>query len=144
MTTKTQDQINALKADWEKDPCWDIEATEGFEDHKEELLAFRLQKEAEWQSEVEEDIARRARVVAVETGITHSSIQQDIHTFGEIEKQLKRNEYSSISNAEEIAVQQVRATLLLAAQVARIADALENMDADSDLMNTVAIWGTKQ
>lgn len=143
MSTKTQDQINALKANWEKDPCWDIENSDGFEDHEEELLAFRLQKEAEWQSEAEEAIARRARVVAVETGITHSSIQQDIHTFGEIEKQLKRNEYSSISNAEEIAVQQVRATLLLAAQVARVADALENMEDGDTLTRSVSIWGSK-
>lgn len=47
-TAKTKGQIEALKQDWTNDPCWDIEDTEGFEAHRVELLAFRLQKEAEW------------------------------------------------------------------------------------------------
>lgn len=46
-TVKTTEQIDALKANWSKDPCWDIEATEGFEAHREELLAFRLKTERE-------------------------------------------------------------------------------------------------
>lgn len=42
------EKLEALKASWLKDPCWDIEATEGFEEYAEELKAFRLAKEAEW------------------------------------------------------------------------------------------------
>lgn len=144
MSSKTEQEIQALKDNWVKDPCWDIETEEGFEDHKEELLAFRLQKEAEWQSEIEEDIARRARIVTVETGITDSSIQQNIHTFGEIENQLKRNENGFTSKAEEISIQQVRATLLLAAQVARIADALENMDQGTSFDISMKPFGSGQ
>lgn len=45
----TPEQIQKLKDNWSQDPCWDIEDTEGFEAHKEELLAFRRQKEAEWE-----------------------------------------------------------------------------------------------
>jgi hypothetical protein len=48
-----QNEVDALKHDWASDPCWDIEETEGFEDHREELLRYRLAKESEW---------RRARV----------------------------------------------------------------------------------
>lgn len=144
MSPKTAQEIQALKDNWVKDPCWDIETEEGFEEYAEELLAFRLQKEAEWQSETEEAIARRARVVTVETGITHSSIQQNIHTFGEIEKQLKRNQNGFTSKVEEIAIQQVRATLLLAAQVARIADVLEDMDRGTSFNISMKPFGSEQ
>lgn len=34
-----------LKRDWLSDSSWDIEDTEGFEDHREELLAWRQEHE---------------------------------------------------------------------------------------------------
>lgn len=46
--TKTTQEINDLKAGWKKDPCWDIEDTEGFEDIKTELLEYRLKAERDW------------------------------------------------------------------------------------------------
>lgn len=45
-TPKTADELEALKSNWLKDPCWDLEDTDGFEAHYDELLAFRLQDEA--------------------------------------------------------------------------------------------------
>jgi hypothetical protein len=36
----------ALQEAWKCDPCWDIETTEGFEAHHDELPAFRLAHEA--------------------------------------------------------------------------------------------------
>jgi hypothetical protein len=42
---KTPEQLDNLKANWLEDPCWDIEATEGFELHQTELYIFRLQTE---------------------------------------------------------------------------------------------------
>jgi len=30
---KSEQEITALKVNWKSDPCWDIEDTEGFEDH---------------------------------------------------------------------------------------------------------------
>ena len=50
---KTELEIDALKRNWERDPCWDIETTEGFEEHKEELLVYRKEKEAEWEEQRE-------------------------------------------------------------------------------------------
>jgi hypothetical protein len=47
MAKKTLEEIEKLKRDWKDDPCWDIEDTVGFEEHKEELLDFRLKVEAE-------------------------------------------------------------------------------------------------
>jgi hypothetical protein len=40
--------IEDLKSQWEADPCWDIEQTEGFEAHRDELKSYRKQKEIEW------------------------------------------------------------------------------------------------
>ncbi len=54
---KTKKEIEDLKANWKADPCWDIEVTEGFEDHKEELKVFRLAHEAKReQSNLERDL----------------------------------------------------------------------------------------
>ena len=45
---KSREEIESLKADWKRDRDWDIENTEGFEQHQNELLEFRLRCEAEW------------------------------------------------------------------------------------------------
>ena len=42
---KTRKTIEELKQNWKSDPCWDIEDTEGFEEHKKELLEYRLMVE---------------------------------------------------------------------------------------------------
>lgn len=41
----TPEEIDHLKKSWLADPCWDIEDTEGFEAHRAELLAFRLEQD---------------------------------------------------------------------------------------------------
>src|SRR5688572_21531694 len=45
-TVKTQADIEELKRGWRRDPCWDIEQTDGFEAHRYELLVYRLEMEA--------------------------------------------------------------------------------------------------
>lgn len=47
---RTPEEIKHLKEQWSLDPIWDIEETEGFEDHKEELSAYRHKCEAEWEA----------------------------------------------------------------------------------------------
>jgi len=37
---KTREEVEALKLNWQKDPIWDIEDTEGFEEYREELIEF--------------------------------------------------------------------------------------------------------
>jgi hypothetical protein len=59
-TTKTPQEISALKKDWESDPCWDIEDTEGFEAHREELLAFSLQHQAKCEALWNERLDKKA------------------------------------------------------------------------------------
>lgn len=46
--TRTQEEIQNLKYGWKKDPCWDIEHTEGFEAHEEELKLFSDECKKEW------------------------------------------------------------------------------------------------
>ncbi len=58
---KTRHDIEVLKAGWLRDPCWDIETTPGFEDHADELRAFRLATEARWKAA---DDAREAAIDA--------------------------------------------------------------------------------
>ncbi len=57
---KSKDEIESLKRNWESDPCWDIEATEGFEAHHDELLAHRLKMETQWSQERYDEIDRKA------------------------------------------------------------------------------------
>jgi hypothetical protein len=47
---KTPAEIEALKKNWLNDPCWDIEETEGFEEHKAELKEFRRLTEMNWRA----------------------------------------------------------------------------------------------
>jgi len=46
---KTQTELQKLKSNWLNDPCWDIETTEGFEEHWDELFKFRKHHEARCQ-----------------------------------------------------------------------------------------------
>ena len=57
---KTQEEIQELKQDWFNDPCWDIEDTEGFEDHREQLKEYRLQCENKWRDGYKNRIHARA------------------------------------------------------------------------------------
>lgn len=45
---KTEKEIEDLKANWKNDPCWDIEDTDGFEEHHAELLEWRVEYEKKW------------------------------------------------------------------------------------------------
>ena len=55
---RTPLELANLKHNWEMDPCWDIETSEGFELHAHELKAFREAKEAEWERQRQEREAK--------------------------------------------------------------------------------------
>lgn len=50
---KTRDQVDKLKWNWFEDPIWDLAETEGFEEYKDELIAFRDGCEASWHKDRE-------------------------------------------------------------------------------------------
>jgi hypothetical protein len=43
---RTPEEIAALKAVWDEDPYWVLENTPGFEDHRNELRAYRIESHA--------------------------------------------------------------------------------------------------
>lgn len=45
---KTKEEVEELKREWCADPCWDIWATEGFEDHCCELWLYQEKKKEEF------------------------------------------------------------------------------------------------
>jgi len=47
---KTREEVEALKAQWLKDPCWRLEDAIGFEEYGVELCAFAYEREAEWKA----------------------------------------------------------------------------------------------
>ena len=63
---KSNENIEALKRNWKKDPCWDIEETEGFEDYKDELKAYRLEQESKWLAMEYNRLYNRARDLGID------------------------------------------------------------------------------
>lgn len=120
---KTNEEIAALKENWKKDPHWDIEDTEGFGEHRVELIEYRMQMQAEWITQEEERIEHRARVIEIETGVIATGPAQFIKTYAEIEREVEQGNQSG--DKIQILSAQVHATLLLAAQTQRIADLMQ-------------------
>ncbi len=42
---KSREDVNLLKSQWNRDACWDIEETEGFEEYRDELRSYRQDQE---------------------------------------------------------------------------------------------------
>lgn len=135
MATKTAEEIQALKDNWRKDPCWDIEDTEGFEDHKDELLAYRLEVEAEADRKLQEQKAERVKMFIAETGITDPALMDSLNSFSEVARLIQFDPHGGVVAS---------AVLLLAAQVKRVADELqfmrENQEAEIDHQERLALY----
>ena len=58
---RTDLEITELKNSWKFDGCWDIEDTDGFEDHYDELRAWRLEYEREWKERQQKALEDRAK-----------------------------------------------------------------------------------
>jgi hypothetical protein len=147
---RSPEEIEKLKENWKKDPCWDIEDTEGFEAHREELSAWRKEYEAKLEAEWEIGFQKRLEHVMECTGVSMADkgILDSLRTWSEIEHSVRRQdryigEYlnGAAMIMAELAQEQIRATLLQAAQLKRIADALENMADGERFAETVRIWG---
>lgn len=62
---KTRAEIEALKFQWTEDPCWDLEETDGFENHREELREYRQDVERRQASALLTRRTRRAKELGV-------------------------------------------------------------------------------
>lgn len=47
----TRQEVEALKSAWKAVPTWDLEDTEGFEAHKDELKKYQMEQEMIWEEE---------------------------------------------------------------------------------------------
>lgn len=147
----TKEAIKQLKDSWVKDPCWDIETTEGFEDHIDELKHFRIVQEEIWnkerleREELEKNKTFQQRVEDLRQEIKDSDHRLDIL--------LGRLGADSQLELALIGSMQIKATLLLAEQVSIVVDLLEplakpfiflsNKGDDRDgLAESVRIWGS--
>jgi hypothetical protein len=148
---KTTEEIERLKASWGKDPAWDIEDTEGFEEHHDELLAFRKKKDEEWEAEkiIRQD--KRHELVMAQTGVADKSITAELCTWHDVERAVSSQDgyIGGFETREaivmaELQMASIRATLLMAAQMKRIADSLENIDDGDSLVRSARIWGNGQ
>jgi len=56
----TDKELKDLKSNWKADPCWDIWTTEGFEEHREELIVFQGLMEKQWREDYHEKVLQSA------------------------------------------------------------------------------------
>lgn len=62
---KTPEEIQKLKDSWGFDPIWDIEYTEGFEEHYEELKKYREEQESIWDKKNTERLLKKAEKMGI-------------------------------------------------------------------------------
>lgn len=62
---KTTADVAQLKIEWKRDPVWDIEDTEGFEEHRDELAAYHEKMRQEWAERRERDLLAKAEWLGV-------------------------------------------------------------------------------
>lgn len=77
-------RISNLIVQWESDPCWDLEETEGFEVYREDLLAHRLKKEAEWFNDYQAKLEAKAVEIGAPGNLTAAEYVM------ELERRLER------------------------------------------------------
>lgn len=127
--------LEELKANWKQDPCWDIEDTEGFEEFHDELLSWRMAYESQRDEEARKRLETHHKDIKSQLGINNVFMSFYLHTFEEIEMQLSRVKVADDNIEAQIAREQVRALLILAVQVKRVGDLLEDkieMDASDN------------
>lgn len=130
---KTNEEIQKLKDNWLIDPSWDIEKTDGFEDHFQELLTFRKETESRWDAEKIEAMRERGTNFGEWTGIYDLDLADCLFTYKEIENEVAQQdryigEFASIEDQVKVELMQaqIRATLLLTAQIQKMNELLRN------------------
>ena len=69
---KTREEIiEDLKRGWIEDPCYDLEEADGFDDVREELLAFRQAKEKEWREVEQQRVNAKAEALKASVDLVY-------------------------------------------------------------------------
>lgn len=101
-STKTREEIEALKANWLKDDCWDIETTEGFELYRDELLAFRLDVETKAHQRWLHENAFADQIGKPDAGLTYDVVQSLV--YNRVEERFRGNVYTSYGSEDGTAI----------------------------------------
>lgn len=136
----TRDEIEKLKESWLKDPHWEIEDTEGFEEHREELLAYHDQMRVQWKAASEKRRAERIKKVEDATGVGGYAAEA-LRTFSEIEDDVIMA--TRTTDSDLYGAPTVHALLLVAAQLKRIADFCERNDGSAGILFQIMDMGIK-
>ena len=88
---KTEKEIQALKDNWIKDPCWDIETTPGFEDVAIYLRAYRSDCEREWERQWQDKLRIYADSIGLGNNLKLAEYIRDLEERVETMKQFIKN-----------------------------------------------------
>lgn len=91
----THREIQDLKTQWIEDPSWDIEDTEGFEKHRDELISWRKHIEAQNFREHWKKIREKARNLDC-SNLTAGYILELEERLDRLEENLKTHGHSSL------------------------------------------------
>lgn len=131
----TKEEVEKLKASWSKDPIWDIEETEGFEEHREELKFFHQEMKAKWESDrLEWERIAKKKPFAFRVEELHDDIDGCNERMGRRED---RCHDGAVLDALVLQKVQALAIVLLAEQAERIASALERLGDQGGLAESV-------
>jgi hypothetical protein len=86
---KTQAEVIDLINQWDADPIWDLENSEGFEMHHDALLAVRLAKETEWKQKENDRLLARAGELGCSIALV-KHLEQLEWKLEQLEKQIER------------------------------------------------------
>jgi len=90
---KTREEIENLKINWLEDPCYDLEDVEGFEDVREELLAFRQAKEQAWREGEQHRVNAKAEALKVSVDLVYyiEDLEYRLKQLGLIVERMRNN-----------------------------------------------------
>ena len=89
---RTTEEIEWLKATLRKYSCWDIETTEGFARHSDELLAYRKECEQCWKLEKETLLMKFAKPLGLENNLALAEfLMCQEETIAELRAEIQRS-----------------------------------------------------
>ena len=98
---KTPKEIEDLKKSWKKDPIWDIEETEGFEEHYYELKCFRMEENLKNTKRFNHALLDRAKQNNLPSNIQESQERYRDLYFSDLENAARLLEhYFSVAGVE--------------------------------------------
>jgi hypothetical protein len=95
--TKTFYDVKQLKENWRGDPTWPIEDTLGFEDHKQELKAYRLEMQALWLKKETDRLLKRALQLCCSVELV-KYIEVMEYRLGRVELQLEKHQNAEMAS----------------------------------------------